>query len=82
MNYALLYTYILRNGLQNDRMGKMEGYPSGRRGLIANELVWGNLERGFKSLTLRQIHAIFAHLGDFSVSLVQEDALRPKKLPI
>lgn len=32
----------------------MEGYPSGRRGLIANELVWGNLERGFKSLTLRQ----------------------------
>lgn len=32
----------------------MEGYPSGRRGLIANELVRGNLERGFKSLTLRQ----------------------------
>ena len=31
-----------------------EGYPSGRRGLIANELVWGNLERGFESLTLRQ----------------------------
>ena len=37
------------------RMDRKEGYPSGRRGLIANELVWGNLERGFKSLTLRQI---------------------------
>ena len=36
------------------RIEGMEGYPSGRRGLIANELVWGNLERGFKSLTLRQ----------------------------
>ena len=36
-----------------DRIEGTEGYPSGRRGLIANELVWGNLERGFKSLTLR-----------------------------
>lgn len=31
----------------------MEGYPSGRRGLIANELVRSNLEREFESLTLR-----------------------------
>ena len=47
----------------------MEGYPSGRRGLIANELVWGNLERGFKSLTLRQIHAKIAHLTNLFVDL-------------
>ena len=38
----------------------MEGYPSGRRGLIANELVRGNLERGFESLTLRQNRLIRA----------------------
>ena len=48
-----------------DRIEGTEGYPSGRRGLIANELVWGNLERGFKSLTLRQINISFAHPGVF-----------------
>ncbi len=42
------------------RIDVMEGYPSGRRGLIANELVRGNLERGFKSLTLRQNRLIRA----------------------
>ena len=40
------------------RIEGTEGYPSGRRGLIANELVWGNLERGFKSLTLRQTYIV------------------------
>ena len=52
------------------RIEGMEGYPSGRRGLIANELVWGNLERGFKSLTLRQFK--IANLGVFSCSLYQK----------
>ena len=39
------------------KIEKTEGYPSGWRGLIANEIVRGNLERGFKSLTLR--HFLF-----------------------
>ena len=31
-----------------------EGYPSGLRGWFAKSLVWGNLEREFESLLLRQ----------------------------
>jgi hypothetical protein len=32
-----------------------EGYPSGLRGWFAKSLVWGNLEREFESLLLRQV---------------------------
>ena len=48
----------------------MEGYPSGRRGLIANELVWGNLEREFESPTLRQTLAGLHKKRDSDLALL------------
>jgi hypothetical protein len=48
-----------------------EGYPSGLRGWFAKSLVWGNLEREFESLLLRQRNT----LNDVGVFLLY------KKIP-